>query len=196
MRRTVVIRVLRWTGLVLAGALAIFVASGLCGEKTAAAQPAAEPAAAGTTQTPAKSEAPGTQAAPSREKKASGKKAKGEKAAKPRGRLPNYFSGVVNDEQREKIYAIQKQCEPKISDLRKELDSLIKARDEKINALLTPEQKKKIEDLKAAAKQSREKKETTEKPEPKVKKEAKEKKQTKDKSASPAPKAEAAAPAK
>ncbi len=194
MRRTVVIRVLRWTGLVLAGALAIFVASGFCGEKTAAAQPAAEPAAAETTQTPAKSDAAGTQPAPSAEKKPSGKKAKGEKPAKPRGRLPSYFSGVVNDEQREKIYAIQKQCEPKISDLRKELDSLIKARDEKINALLTPEQKKKIEDLKAAAKQSREKKET--KPEPKVKKETKEKKQTKDKPASPAPKVEDTAPAK
>ena len=191
MRRSVVIRVPRWTGLVFVGALAIFAANGFCGEKTDAAQPAA-----GAAQAPAKSEAPGTQAAPSAEKKPSGKKTKAGKPAKARGRLPNYFSGVVNDEQREKIYAIQKECEPEINELKRKLESLTKARDEKINALLTPEQKKKIEDLKAAAKKSRDQKESEEKPEPKVKKEAKEKKQTKDKPASPAPKVEAAESAK
>ena len=46
----------------------------------------------------------------------------------------------------------------KISQLRRELDSITKERDEKIKALLTPEQNKKIDDLKAAAKQPKEKK--------------------------------------
>jgi hypothetical protein len=104
--------------------------------------------------------AAGTQATPPSQTKSTGKKAKGDKTAKARGRLPSYFSGVVTDEQRETIYAIQKEYEPTIKELTLKLDSLRKERDEKINALLSPEQKKKIDDLKAAARQARDKKET------------------------------------
>jgi len=147
--------------LVIVGTAALAWASTQVSAPTAFAQAASEAAA----DKAGKSDAGGAAAIPAPEKKSPGKKAKekakGEKA-KPRGRLPNYFSGVVNEEQREKIYAIQKEYEPKISQLRQELDSLTKARDEKINAVLTAEQKKKIDDLKAAAKQPREKKETAE----------------------------------
>ncbi len=104
--------------------------------------------------------AAGTQTPPPSQAKSTGKKTKGDKAAKARGRLPSHFSGVVSDEQREKIYAIQREYEPTIKELTLKLDSLKKERDEKIDALLSPEQKKKIEDLKAAAKQARDKKES------------------------------------
>jgi len=148
-------------GLAFFGALGIVAIGALGGGQTATAVAADQPAAAGSAQSADSGQAAGTQATPSKEKKSTGKKTKGGKSAKPRGRLPNYFSGVVTDEQREKIYAIQNEFEPKIKELILKLDSLKKERDEKINALLTPEQKKKIDDLKAAAKQAREKKEST-----------------------------------
>ena len=58
----------------------------------------------------------------SAQKKAeSGGKAKaaaGEKKAKaPRGRLPAYYAQVVDEKQREAIYKIQQEYEPKIADL-------------------------------------------------------------------------------
>lgn len=163
MRRIAVTMVLGWAGLVILGAMAIGGASALLADQAVAAESAAAAAPA------EKSDAATTPA--SAEKRPSGRRTKGEKSAKPRGRLPAYFSAVVTAELREKIYAVQAEYEPKISKLRQELDALTKDRDEKINALLSPEQKKKIEDLKAAAKLPKDKKDA---PETK-----KEKKQTK-----------------
>jgi len=141
---------------VLLGAALFVTACALSGVQPGVALAADQPAAAGSAQPSGSGQGAGAQATPSKEKKSTSKKTK---AAKPRGRLPSYFGGVVTDEQREKIYAVQNEFEPKIKELSLKLDSLKKERDEKILALLTPEQRKKIDDLKAAAKQSREKKE-------------------------------------
>ena len=154
--------------MVILAVTSIATVSALLAEPVVAAESAGAPAAASSE----KDAAAATSATPA--EKPSAKKGKGEKRAKPRGRLPAYFGSIVTPELREKIYAIQAEYEPKISQLRKEIDALTKAQDEKINALLTPEQKKKIEELKAAAKAPKEKKETSE-----AKKEPKEKKQSK-----------------
>jgi|GEM_PF-1542770 hypothetical protein len=85
-------------------------------------------------------------------------KAVAEKAprAKPAGRLPNYYAEVVDKAQREAIYKIQQEYEPKLAELRRQLEELTKQRDEKIRSVLTPEQLKKIEQLQEEAKKKRE----------------------------------------
>jgi hypothetical protein len=64
---------------------------------------------------------------------------------------------VVDEKQREQIYGIQEEFGPKIEALKTQLETLMKERDEKINALLTPEQLKKIDEMKAEAKGKRSK---------------------------------------
>jgi hypothetical protein len=92
------------------------------------------------------------------------KAAAGEKKAKaPRGRLPAYYTEVVDEKQREAIYKIQQECEPKIAELRTQLEKLTKERDAKVAALLTPEQQKKVADLQAAAKIKRDEKKPADK---------------------------------
>lgn len=86
------------------------------------------------------------------EKAASAKESGAKKAG---GRLPNYFSQIVDDAQKEKIYEVQKQYAARIASLQAELDKLTKERDDKILALLTPEQKKQLDELKATAKAAR-----------------------------------------
>ncbi len=71
------------------------------------------------------------------------------------GQLPPYYREVVSDEQRQKIYAIQAEYNAQIAELEAKVAQLRKERDAKIEALLTPEQKKQIEDLRAAAKAKR-----------------------------------------
>lgn len=72
-----------------------------------------------------------------------------------RGRLPMYYSRVVDNEQREKIYAIQREYAPKIDALQAQLEALTADRDEKVEAVLTPEQRNTVEKLRAAAKTKR-----------------------------------------
>ncbi len=96
------------------------------------------------------------------------KKKERAKAKKGRHRLPHYFKDVVGDEQREKIYNIQDEYRPKIAALRAELKALVKERDEKIEAVLTPEQKRQIDEARAEAKAKRKaKKAETKKPDDK-----------------------------
>ncbi len=71
------------------------------------------------------------------------------------GQLPPYYREVVSEEQRQKIYAIQAEYNAQIAELEAKVAQLRKERDSKIEALLTPEQKKKIDDLRAAAKSKR-----------------------------------------
>lgn len=71
------------------------------------------------------------------------------------GQLPPYYRDVVSDEQRQKIYAIQAEYNAQIAELEAKVAQLRKERDAKIEALLTPEQKKQIEDLRAAARAKR-----------------------------------------
>jgi capsule polysaccharide export protein KpsE/RkpR len=68
-----------------------------------------------------------------------------------KGRLPNYYTDVVTEKQREDIYKIQEEYKPKIDALKTQLDALNKEMNDKISALLTAEQKKKVEDAAAAA---------------------------------------------
>lgn len=77
-------------------------------------------------------------------------KAERKKADKVTGRLPAYYKGVVNDEQRQQIYKIMAECAPRLADLHAQLRKATKEQDDKIEALLTPEQKQKIAELKAA----------------------------------------------
>ena len=83
------------------------------------------------------------------------KKKEQAKVKKGRHRLPHYFRDVVGDEQREKIYKIQDEYRPKIEALRTELKALRKERDEKIEAVLTSEQKRQIDEARAEAKAKR-----------------------------------------
>jgi Spy/CpxP family protein refolding chaperone len=79
-------------------------------------------------------------------------------AKKFRGRLPNYFGQVVDEKQREEIYKIQAEFAPKIKDLRAQLAMLIKERNQKVDGVLTPQQRQKVEQLRAAAKAKRQEK--------------------------------------
>ena len=72
-----------------------------------------------------------------------------------RGRLPAYYGRVVDEEQRKKIYAIQRDYAPRIDFLKGQLAALIAERDEKVAGVLTPEQLKKVEQLKVEAKAKR-----------------------------------------
>ena len=65
--------------------------------------------------------------------------------------LPAHYSQVITEKQREEIYKIEDEYQPKIEALQKQLDALKKERDEKISVLLTPEQKKQVEQIKEEA---------------------------------------------
>lgn len=79
------------------------------------------------------------------------------KPKKPCGQLPAYYAKVVTPEQREQIIKIQEEYQPRIEALEAQLRALINERNEKIEAVLTPEQKKQIEEAKAAAKAKKKK---------------------------------------
>jgi Spy/CpxP family protein refolding chaperone len=63
----------------------------------------------------------------------------------PRGRLPAHYAAVVNQQQREEIYKIQEEYRAQIELLETQLKDLKKKRDEKIQAVLTPEQKQQVD---------------------------------------------------
>jgi hypothetical protein len=75
--------------------------------------------------------------------------------ARKRHRLPAHYAAIVNEKQREAIYQIQDEYQPRIDRLQKQLDALKGELDGKISALLTAEQKKQFEDAKARAKANR-----------------------------------------
>lgn len=77
-----------------------------------------------------------------------------EKAASKerRGPLPFYFGKLgVSETQREKLYDIQDSYEARLEELRKEMKRLLAERDEKMEELLTPGQKLRLQELKAEA---------------------------------------------
>ena len=92
------------------------------------------------------------------DKEAAAKPVAAKKAKKFQGRLPNFYRQVVDQKQRQTIYKIQAEYAPRIADLKAQLDALTKERDQKVAAVLTPEQRKRVEDLNAAAKAKREQK--------------------------------------
>lgn len=75
--------------------------------------------------------------------------------AKPRGRLPAYYSKVVDGQQREKIYSIQQQHEPKIAALKAELKAAQDKLNAEVEAVLTPEQQATVKKLTEEAKAKR-----------------------------------------
>lgn len=85
-------------------------------------------------------------------KQADNSKAAVKKAAKPKGRLPAYYGAVVSGEQRERIYAVQAKYANQIKALEAELLALIKKRNAEVEAVLTPEQLARVEQLRAEAK--------------------------------------------
>jgi hypothetical protein len=80
-----------------------------------------------------------------------------------RGRLPNYYNRVVDEEQREKIYGIQKEYAVKIDALKAQLEALMAERDAKVADVLTPEQLEQVEKLRAEAKAKQKRGKTTKK---------------------------------
>jgi Spy/CpxP family protein refolding chaperone len=109
-------------------------------------QPAAQAAAQQTlsAQTPAQQSATQPSApAPTRTAESS------EETFRPR--LPMYYGKVVTEEQRQKIYDIQRKYFPQIRALQKQLEALIAKRDAEIEAVLTPQQKAEIERLRKEA---------------------------------------------
>lgn len=75
-----------------------------------------------------------------------------------RGRLPAYYKDVVSPDQREKIYAIQEKYAEQIEEALARLEQVRKAQADEIEAVLSPEQKQKVAELKAAAGNKRNKK--------------------------------------
>jgi hypothetical protein len=75
--------------------------------------------------------------------------------AKPRGRLPAYYNKVVDGQQREKIYAIQQQYEPKINALKAELQALQDKMNAEVEGVLTPAQLEIVKKANDEAKQKR-----------------------------------------
>ena len=76
------------------------------------------------------------------------KKAKSKRAVH---RLPNYFGQIVTEEQKVEIYKIQDEYAPKVQEYREKLAGVLKERNAKIHAVLTPEQKEKLEQMKQEA---------------------------------------------
>lgn len=139
-------RVLVWACLALIP-VALAVAGGLAGAQqpsSAGARPAEQAPAAGSAGSSA--EAPAETPVPEEAKP---------KKREFRGRLPAYYGRVVDGKQREQIYAIQREYAPKIDALKAQLAALTAERDEKVAAVLTPEQVQTVEKLKAEAKAKR-----------------------------------------
>ena len=74
---------------------------------------------------------------------------------KLKGRLPAYYSKLVDKDQKQKIYEIDSSFDPKIKDLKKQMEALIAQANKQIKAVLTPEQQTKLADLIAEAKAKR-----------------------------------------
>lgn len=62
-----------------------------------------------------------------------------------------YYGRVVTEEQRQKIYAIQRDYYPRIAALRKQLEDLLAEQNAKIEAVLSPQQKAELDKIKAEA---------------------------------------------
>lgn len=70
---------------------------------------------------------------------------------KAKGYLPPYYRDVIDGVQKEAIYKIQSEYDVKIDALAAQIKQLRDERDAAINALLTPEQKKRLGELNDAA---------------------------------------------
>jgi hypothetical protein len=78
---------------------------------------------------------------PAGKRKASGANA----APAAKGRLPAHYAKLVDEPQRQRIYAIQAFYAPQIDDLKQQLDALLARRDAEVHAVLTPAQQRQLE---------------------------------------------------
>jgi hypothetical protein len=77
---------------------------------------------------------------------------------KAKGRLPPYYSAVVNDQQRQAIYLIQAKYDQQLDALNQQVQAVEKQRDAEIESVLSPEQrlllKKAVDEAAAKRKKS------------------------------------------
>ncbi len=85
------------------------------------------------------------------------------KPAKPRGRLPVYYSRVVTPDQREEIYSIQQKYEPEVAKLEAELEALRGKIQAEVEGVLSKEQLAQVQKLteEAAARRAASRKSAT-----------------------------------
>ena len=83
-------------------------------------------------------------------------KQKSTKRKKAKGRLPNYYAQIgISQKQRKTIYDIQSQYRDQIEDLKKQIEDLEAKRNAQVEAVLSPEQKKRLKLVQANAKKRR-----------------------------------------
>ena len=75
---------------------------------------------------------------------------------KAKGRLPPHYSDLVDGIQREQIYQIQADYEPKIESLLSQIEAIERERDTKVEGVLRPEQLKRLREMQAATEAKRE----------------------------------------
>ncbi len=85
-------------------------------------------------------------------------KASVKKSQKAKGRLPAYYSDVVSEEQKATIYGIQEKYAKELKPLNDQLLALTKKHNDEIEAVLTSEQKVKIDAARADATAKKKKK--------------------------------------
>lgn len=92
----------------------------------------------------------------------SDKNDKSTKRAGPRGRLPaNWTKLDISENQREKIYAIQKRARELIEPLQAQIDEIESRRDAEMLAVLSKEQREKLRQIMLEAKSKRDSKKRT-----------------------------------
>lgn len=78
-------------------------------------------------------------------------------AKKPAGRLPAQYGKLgLSAEQRTKVYSVQANYKKQIDELQKQIDALKTKEDTEVEAVLTADQKKKLDELLAASKKAAE----------------------------------------
>lgn len=78
-----------------------------------------------------------------------------EKFKRFRGRLPNYFSRVIDEEQRQKVYEIQANFNEQIDALQQQIANLTQERDKLAEEVLTPEQLAEVNKMREEARAKR-----------------------------------------
>jgi len=96
-----------------------------------------------------------TSAAEKGAKAAAGEKAQASPKKRTGHQLPPYYAGVIAESQRAKIEQIQDEYNPKITALKAQLETLTTERNDKVAAVLTADQRAKVEAKKAEAKDKR-----------------------------------------
>ncbi|MFG0331863.1 MAG: hypothetical protein ACF8TS_00750 [Maioricimonas sp. JB049] len=80
--------------------------------------------------------------------------------------LPTYYGKIgVSDEQREQLYGIQEEYHTQIDALQRQIKQLLRERDERMEQLLTPGQKLRLQELREAARKRAQRRQSARSPE-------------------------------